>query len=358
MNKTDDEWKQLIKETAKTYTYYPKPVHAILKHINDETNGKYLVVEEQRIGALQQATKATEKESVNPQACVDVANFLLGRPGQQVALFSFDGEEPGVLKLGSQYDGSNSAWKFSLDGGNSWIDVPNGEHKHQLSAEELSKITADNDIKVKIVGGDQIHTIDITEGEAPQLYYANNADKKIHVPSNVALSSIEVKDGNSWTQLTEDRVFPVGKKIEFRTGATGTQLPSAETKTVEFSDAFDTPKTKHIPNTELKINGASSHNGGQGDNGGQGGNGGSNNNGGSGNNNGGNNGSNSGGNGSNNGSTAGGQNGSGATGGQSGQGNGLPATGDPATAAAAAGVLGSLASVFGAVTLHRKRSDR
>lgn len=179
---------------------------------------------------------------------------------QQVETFVFDGEAAGVLKLGTQFDASDSAWQYSLDGGAHWTDVAASESSKRLSEAELASITAAADIQVRLEGGTKVHTIDIAEGTAPDRCFANNADRKIHVPADGSLSSLEYKQGDTWVDVSEETVFPIDQDIEIRRAAAGTTAASTETSTVRFTDDYDVEGARYVAPGELKVNGASSHN--------------------------------------------------------------------------------------------------
>ncbi|MCW5197805.1 hypothetical protein F1Z41_00365 [Clostridium perfringens] len=65
---------------------------------------------------LKRATIATENDTVQPNACKTMANYLLGQNKIELATFSFDGENAGKIKINDVYSNSSIRWEYSLDG--------------------------------------------------------------------------------------------------------------------------------------------------------------------------------------------------------------------------------------------------
>ena len=53
-------------------------------------------------------------------ACREIARALLSSDKVDLASFSFDGENAGMIVMNSKYDDYNFQVQYSLDGGNTW----------------------------------------------------------------------------------------------------------------------------------------------------------------------------------------------------------------------------------------------
>ena len=108
--------------------------------------------------ALNNALNATNKESLQPNACKEVAQSLLGENLVELASFSFDGEDARKIVINSKYDDYEFQVRYSLDGGSTWKTTL--EHKIELTKEEIASINAENDIRVQISGSNEVYIID------------------------------------------------------------------------------------------------------------------------------------------------------------------------------------------------------
>lgn len=202
-----------------------------------------------------------------------LANALLGRLNNQVAVFSFDGEDAGVLKLGAKYESSNAAFDYSLDGGETWSSGLNHdkwvtEKRIKLTDEEIASITAENDIKVHIQGmtwdEKNIYTIDIKKGTLPTNLYANDKENRV-VGVNTTMEWREVKmDGETrtegeWVSYAKESPLRIGDiTIQVRVGATGVFLPSDASADYKFTADTDPDTRKYIPVSHLSVAAVSS----------------------------------------------------------------------------------------------------
>lgn len=255
--KTEADYYALAEEIAEVYTYYPYPMNDLLALIKEhltstEYETQFTLLRGRKLTA---AANATDKDSIQSLAVRQVANQLLGNIDTSLAKFSFDGENAGKLILSSMYDGTDVAWEYSFDGGKTWILTE--DHQKQLTKEELAQITAENDIKVHIVGVDyseeNVYTIDIQESAGlPSKLYANDLENALIG----ATDTMEWKynDGDDWTvygvkkpDLTGDRTVIV------RAGATGTCLAQTEAKTFVFTKEEINDGETYIPIKNLSV---------------------------------------------------------------------------------------------------------
>lgn len=258
---TTQQWIDLAKQVTKRYAYYPLPMHSLMKLIEQKGgNDVIATVETIRIDALNKATSATEDNVDQADVCRTVANGLLQKSDSKVVLFSFDGEDAGVLKLGPQFNNSSLEWEYSLDGGENYKAVTGNVHEVALSEEEIKSITAENDIKVKLRGVSAVNTIDITEGKMPEGYCVNDPERCVYLRDGKSFDSVEVKYDGSWHKLVKGQPLPENQDLVLRSAAQGTSLASVGDKTVTlppFSHAWDPEDAKVVHAAELKINDAS-----------------------------------------------------------------------------------------------------
>lgn len=79
-----DQWLALARHITEHLAYHPLPMNEFLKGIESKVAGDEAKAEVKRlrIEALTKASKATDAETVNMRACVDVANYLLKNEGK------------------------------------------------------------------------------------------------------------------------------------------------------------------------------------------------------------------------------------------------------------------------------------
>ena len=251
------EWIELATRLSEALTYFPLPMHDLMKSI---VNGKLTgdaasavgAVDSLRIGALTKATSATSNNVLQPTICKNMANKLLQRADATVATFSFSGANANKIVLGSQYEGSDVAWSYSLDGGSTFTDV--FEHSVLLTDEQVFGITAENDIKVRFVGGASVFTIDITTSSAPSSLSAHDSANVI-AGSNKGSYEYRMADGDAWKPLDETVRFEGAATVQVRTAATGTKLPSPA---ASFSFTSNPElEARYVPYAQMTATGAS-----------------------------------------------------------------------------------------------------
>lgn len=243
-NKTSAEWKKLAKKIIDSYTYYPMAMVDLLKLIEPYLNNDDTVeIDMLKTDALNKASKATDKESLQPNACKEIANALIGTDKVDLASFSFDGENAGKIVMNSKYDDYDFQVQYSLDGGKSWKATL--EHKILLSKEQIESITAKNDIKVKISGSKEVFTIDIVEGQDISLNsLAINDDEDIFV-GKVDNLEYSIDGGKTWSDYNNSIHFEGTQKIKARYKAYDRYLSGNITE-FEFTKDTNPETNKYI----------------------------------------------------------------------------------------------------------------
>ncbi len=162
-NRGAEAWFELSKQAIETFTYYPNVFVDVLKNSKNYLTGEQRVtVNSLSNKALEAASKATNKESLQDADCRAIANFLLGKERVPLASFSFDGENKNEIILDEAYDTYNFKIKYTVDGGTSFKETT--EHRIKLTDEEVKKINSKDDIIIVVLGSPEEHRIDIKDG--------------------------------------------------------------------------------------------------------------------------------------------------------------------------------------------------
>ncbi len=196
-----EEWAAFASRLAEDLKFHPLPMHDLIKEINRRTENKYLVaLDAIRMDALQKAAQVTKEETVNRDACVSIAHALMGRSDGAAALFSYDGEHGGKIRLGEHLRGGGVAWKYSLDGGSSWTQLTAGETEVQLTVDQLESITAENDIKIQLIGANVVNSIDISKRELGRIMIeGNDRANRIYFQDGKVVEGLQMRvDGGTW----------------------------------------------------------------------------------------------------------------------------------------------------------------
>lgn len=260
-DKTSEEWKELALKVIDAYTYYPMAVVDLLKLIEPYLDSVDTIkIDMLKTDALNKAKNATSNESLQPDACKAIVNALIGESVVNLASFSFDGNDAGKIVLNEKYDNYDFQVQYSLDGGNTW--ETSLEHKILLSSEQLASITAENDIKVKISGSEEVFTIDIKNGEnISTTNLAVNDDENRLVGKNTNLE-YSIDEGLTWKDYTGDVIIEGNQVIKARYRANGVYLSGAEEQ-FTFTRNTDPINNQYIPVKYLTFVSAGTSQGGQ-----------------------------------------------------------------------------------------------
>lgn len=282
-----EEWFALAKKLAENMKRYPVPVYDLLRTIiaqiptNEQEAAGYNIATEMILTETLEWAANTSASEINTGYYLQgsltnlMGKYLLGRLDNQVATFSFDGDEDtaGWLKLGSKYIASSAAWEYSLDGGKTWTVGADGngwitEKGIKLTDEEIAQIGVDTDIKVHVQGVPRegnIYTIDITQATVPSTLYGNDLENRV-VGVDMTMEWREVttdengeRHEGEWVSYKESSPQRIGNvTIQVRVGATGTRLPSEASQDFVFTPNTDEEYRKYVAVSHLSIAGVSS----------------------------------------------------------------------------------------------------
>lgn len=252
-----EEWAAFASGLAEDLKFHPLPMHDLIKEINRRTENKHLVaLDAIRMDALQKATQVTKEQTVNRDACVSIAHALMGRSDGAVTLFSYDGEHGGKIRLGEHLRGG-VAWKYSLDGGSSWTQLTAGETEVQLTGDQLESITAENDIKIQLIGANVVNSIDISKRELGRIMIeGNDRANRIYFQDGKVVEGLQMRvDGGTWEPFDIGRTYKGNRTVEVRRPATGM---SAASEAVTFSFTAGERDASFVPYEEMAVNSYSS----------------------------------------------------------------------------------------------------
>lgn len=253
-NTSDAKWLSLAKKITVAYTYYPAPMVDLLDLIKQnmhEATSK-AQVEMLKTQALKKATQATNKESLQADACKEIANDLLNKSdADALASFSFDGDNAGSIVLNKAYDSYQVMTRVSLDGGKTWEKFGNNDytdsHVIKLNNQQLAKINATDGITVGLVGTTLTSKIAIQAGKEIDGVYLN--DQENLLLGNTANLQYSLDNGESWQDydgsLASSTRFTGDKTVQFRRKAYANFLQGPATS-FTFKNDTDTPDARYI----------------------------------------------------------------------------------------------------------------
>ncbi len=276
--KTEDDFYDLAEEIAENLKYFPLPMY----HATNLIKPRLTSIQNSYKFTLLQTRTLTEASTtpnntadsftvVQPGVTKVEANFLLGKLDKTIATFSFDGTDAGKIVLSSRFDGNGVRWDYCLTGKGENTDWENAdwkevsftgeeEHKWTLTPEEISSITAENDIYVHIVGvnydEDNLYKIDITEQTNLANLYANDLENRV-VGVNLN-TEWRYTENDAWTSYSVSSPDLTGNKtVQVRQAATGTKLTSPASPIYNFTEDNQPSTRKYIPVSHLNIHAVS-----------------------------------------------------------------------------------------------------
>lgn len=270
----DQAYLELAKRVMEAYRLYPVPMYDMLRWFAAEIESPAVqaAVLVMQTRTLEAATKLTANDTVQYSAQVLMAKHLLGVIDKEVASFSFDGDEAGKIKLNQRFEGA--AWDYSLDGGQTWSSGEHRDHwinenEYKLSADEIERITAENDIMIHLSGvswsEENYYTINIIKQVLPTTLYANDWENRV-VGVNEKMEW-RLDENDAWTSYRDSSPQRIGDvTVEVRVGRTGTGLASDSGK-FTFTTDTDTPERKYLPISHIEVDAFSSEALGAGKNG-------------------------------------------------------------------------------------------
>lgn len=256
--KSESEFLALAERAADYMTYYPLPMRDVVENLicpNISSSAVSADASNYINTALLKASKATKDNIMQPDACKTMANYILGNEDYELASFSFNGDNANKIVLNDSFKDNNNEVLYSIDGGTNWLNA-GMVNEFKLTDDEISKITPENDILVKLQGSSSHFTIDITKGTAPTgLYINDNENRVIGAKSTMEWS----EDNVNWNKFDDVR-FTGERTIYVRNGANGTILPS-DSLEYRFTEDTSTKERSYITNDRISVKAYSSYQG-------------------------------------------------------------------------------------------------
>lgn len=253
---TQEELIDLAEEVSEVMTYQPLPMYDLTRRIGTkitapEYKAKLMMLQNE---ALNKAKAAKPANSIQYKEVAVVAQALLGEVDSRIATFSFDGANAGKIVLSKQLQSTKVSWSYSLDGGSTWKDCHDAFV--QLTADEISSIDVNKDIKVHITGlpmsNDNIFTIDITKGVFPSKEVAiSDEENRIYGVTDIMEWTLD--PSGEWTSFADGNPLFVGdKKVYVRLRPTGTRTAS-DAVYYTFTENIIDDKKAYIPTKNLSV---------------------------------------------------------------------------------------------------------
>lgn len=256
---SQDEWGDLAKGAAEAFTWFPGVQIQFFKksiepNLQVGSNG-WKTAWEAAIGAVDQATRASDSTALQYDACKAIAKGVQGNvtvSGYQKAIASLSGQWANtIIALG---DAKGNQQSFSLDGGTTW---KNFTDSYTLTAEEVASLTAQHGIKVKFANGTQ-QQIKLTVGNKnfPEVWVNDRENRLYNIPSGTEIS---VDAGKTWKKISgaTESLGTGDLKVLLRKVSSGLDLPSNPVTFTLTADEVD-PTLTYIPASKLSAVSASS----------------------------------------------------------------------------------------------------
>lgn len=262
--KTEEDYYQLEVEMMEALKCFPFPMYNLSNYISTkftspEYKFKFALLQEKVLTEAKNYPNEGSKV-LQPSLTRGFAAHLLGQVDTTLATFSFDGDDAGKIVLSQRFNGNGLRWDYSLDGKNTWNEVSftaEEEHKLQLTDEQISTITSENDIYVHIVGAnysdENVFKIDIQESQGlPTILYANDLENKLI--ASIPTMKWQLKGENEWKFFRDEEPDLSGNKtIIVKAGARGVYLESNETREFTFTEDVVSEERKYISISHLSI---------------------------------------------------------------------------------------------------------
>lgn len=262
--KDSTSYSELAREFGESLKYFPLAMSDMLAFIKRNITDAVEIynVDMLRTKYLNEALLANSTTSLQPTDCKDIANYILGNAPAQVASFSFDGKDAGKIVMGKQYQNSTFQLRYSLDGGATWEET--SDKVVQLSEKQIESITAENNIKLMLVGSTFQYTLEISEGVVPskKKIYQNDLENKLFGDTGLLEYSLDA--GTTWhdyiSGVDGTRFSSEDQTVWTRCKATGSSTRS-EVSIYEFKASSKEKDNQYISLDRLSVSGFSSQGG-------------------------------------------------------------------------------------------------
>ncbi len=265
-SKNVNDYYHLAERIGEALMPFPLPMTNLMDQLKDKFTSvkdefRFTLLETK---LLKEGTTYNSTDRVyQPGITRTMAKYLLDEMDTSLASFSFDGEDANKIVLSSRFDNNGVRWDYNIDGDlqnkNNWHEVTfsaDQAHKHELTAQEIARISSENDIYIHIVGTDysdaNFYKINIEKYEIPDdTLYANDLENRV---IGVDLTyEWRLKGDSAWQAYATSSPNLLGDHvIEIRRKATGTYLAS-DTKEFTFTKDTQPLEEKYVPSSKLSV---------------------------------------------------------------------------------------------------------
>lgn len=255
-NVDDAEALQLINEIENSFYAFPLPMWDLINLAKNKFNITSDIATAEIMlssyNALMDGVNITSESTNQPDVCKTMAQDIINSNSFALADFSLVGDDAGIIRLSDVFS-ETARLEYSIDGGESFICADGKEAK--LTDEQLSALSTETDILVRLEGMENYYKIDLTKAQSPKNLYNNDLENRvINATDSMQWSYDEVE----WTTFGDEEPDLSGDKTVYvRTAAGATTFPSDSVALAYTADEAN-PKKSYIKLNRVSVFGCSS----------------------------------------------------------------------------------------------------
>ncbi len=252
-----EELYNLVERIIDNLKNYPLPMYDLIRLIENNIEDKASLVAITNITTktLEEDANLKDSKLVQEGAIKQVANYLLSVNNNEIATFSFDGENKNKIVLNERFQDNEVKWQYNLTSNNDdWHTVSGNEVL--LTDEEIALIHPETDIMIRIIGAlDNVYNIDIKKEELSPELTINDLENTIINYNELMEWSY---DGLTWQQFSNELPVLDGDiEVIVRIMRHGVYLES-DSMTFTFTKDDDIEEKSYITKDNLSIASVSS----------------------------------------------------------------------------------------------------
>ena len=261
----DTDYYDLAKRITENLKNHPLPMDDLLNQIMNKmhTDTYKVMLANLTEEVLEEVKNLPDEAYLQARAARQVATYLLDSH-EEMASFSFDGDEAGKIKLNEKIISEGAVWQYSLDSLN-WSENVNGL-SHELTDSEVDTIHEETEILVKIIGDNEtVYDIPIERSFlAPEISFSdrentinvdveNGNNKKGGYKKDAVEWKLASEDDGAWQKISEVEPDLTGNKnIDIRVGRHDNYLAS-EPMTLEFTAIGESDEYLYVDAQKLDV---------------------------------------------------------------------------------------------------------
>lgn len=255
-NVDDTEALQLVNEIENSFYAFPLPMWDLINlakiNLNITSDIATAEIMLSSYDALIKGTNITSESSNQPDICKTMANDIINANSFSLADFSLVGDDAGIIRLTDSFSEA-ARLEYSIDGGKTTIHP--GDRETTLTEEQLSSLSTETDILVRLEGMENYYNIDLTKAPAPSNLYNNDLENRV---INASDSMQWSYDETEWLSFGETEPDLTGNKTVYVRMAMGkTSFPSDSVELEYTADEVNAKKS-YIKLNRVSVIGCSS----------------------------------------------------------------------------------------------------